>query len=126
MSSSYSFLSKPLLSGVVFGVAVLGTAFAASTISSITSGSISSGDTMAAGWYQQVNDRVVPSGAVMSFNLATCPTGWSEYTQAAGRTVIGAGSGANTTSNVGDIGGDKNTPTITGSVSVKGLSVQTS
>lgn len=35
----------------------------------------------------------VPSGAVMAFNLASCPTGWSIFTQAAGRTVIGVGQG---------------------------------
>ncbi|MDP2619170.1 MAG: hypothetical protein Q8P46_03175 [Hyphomicrobiales bacterium] len=30
-----------------------------------------------------------PSGAVMAFNLTSCPTGWSEYTPAKGRFVRG-------------------------------------
>jgi len=32
---------------------------------------------------------IVPSWAVMSFNLASCPTGWYEYTQAYGRVIRG-------------------------------------
>jgi hypothetical protein len=32
---------------------------------------------------------VVPSGAVMNFNTATCPTGWTEFTQARGRYIVG-------------------------------------
>jgi len=35
----------------------------------------------------------VPSGAVMAFNAVNCPPGWSEFTQARGRTVIGSGTG---------------------------------
>jgi hypothetical protein len=31
----------------------------------------------------------VPSGAVMAFNLASCPAGWSEYTLARGRFIRG-------------------------------------
>lgn len=31
----------------------------------------------------------IPSGAVMAFNLATCPSGWTEYTPARGRFVRG-------------------------------------
>lgn len=31
------------------------------------------------------SDNGVPSGAVMAFDLASCPTGWSEYTAARGR-----------------------------------------
>jgi hypothetical protein len=31
----------------------------------------------------------VPSGAVMFFNATTCPSGWSEYTKARGRTMVG-------------------------------------
>lgn len=34
-------------------------------------------------------DNIVPSWAVMSFDLETCPDGWSEYTQAYGRVVRG-------------------------------------
>jgi hypothetical protein len=31
----------------------------------------------------------VPSGAVMAFNLSSCPSGWSEYTPARGRFLRG-------------------------------------
>lgn len=36
----------------------------------------------------------IPTGAVMAFNLATCPTGWSEYTPARGRFIRGIDNGA--------------------------------
>ena len=32
-------------------------------------------------------------GMVLAFNLASCPTGWSEYASARGRAIIGAGQG---------------------------------
>ncbi len=35
----------------------------------------------------------IPTGAVMFFNLASCPTGWTELTAARGRTVVGLPSG---------------------------------
>lgn len=34
----------------------------------------------------------VPTGAVMAFNLASCPTGWIDYVGARGRMVVGAAS----------------------------------
>jgi len=37
---------------------------------------------------------VVPAHAVMPFNLAACPTGWTEYTAARGRFVRGIDNGA--------------------------------
>ncbi len=40
----------------------------------------------------------VPSGAVMFFNLGACPSGWTEYTAARGRVVVGTPlSGTNAT-----------------------------
>jgi len=36
---------------------------------------------------------VIPPGAVMAFNLASCPTGWSELTSARGRYIVGLPSG---------------------------------
>ena len=35
----------------------------------------------------------VPQGAVMTFNLASCPSGWSEVTDAQGRALVGLPSG---------------------------------
>jgi len=37
-------------------------------------------------------DNIMPSGAVMAFDLAACPKGWTPFGDAAGRTVIGTGS----------------------------------
>lgn len=31
----------------------------------------------------------IPTGTVVAFNLSSCPTGWSEYTAARARTIIG-------------------------------------
>ena len=45
----------------------------------------------------------VPSGAVVFFNLGTCPPGWTEHTAARGRTVIGLPAG-------GTLGGASGTP----------------
>lgn len=39
-------------------------------------------------------DATVPSGAVMTFDLTTCPSGWSEYQAARGRFVRGIDNGA--------------------------------
>ncbi len=63
--------------------------------------------------YQKWNELVasiqsgIPSGAVMAFNLSTCPTGWSAYNDAIWRTIIwvwnGAGSNTTLTQNVWSI-----------------------
>lgn len=39
------------------------------------------------------NQVGMPSGAVMAFDLAACPSGWSELVAARGRTIVGAGLG---------------------------------
>ncbi|MDD2690053.1 MAG: hypothetical protein PHT41_07900 [Candidatus Omnitrophica bacterium] len=49
------------------------------------------------GW-QQLG---IPSGAVMSFNLRSCPAGWSELTSARGRYIVGAQGGASVGATVG-------------------------
>jgi len=51
----------------------------------------------------------MPSGAVLPFNLASCPNGWQPFTQAAGRTIIGVGNGSGLTErNLSDTGGEEN------------------
>lgn len=47
------------------------------------------------GWEQVkvVPTVVVPSGAVVAFDLDACPNGWAVFAPAAGRTVIGVGKG---------------------------------
>lgn len=37
-------------------------------------------------------DNGVPSGAVLAFALSSCPTGWSQYAAANGRSIVGTGS----------------------------------
>lgn len=59
----------------------------------------------------------LPSGAVMAFLLANCPTGWSPLVNAVGRVIVGAGtypanadvpdaSNATTTYGLGQLGGE--------------------
>lgn len=48
-------------------------------------------------------DATAPAGAVMFFNLAACPSGWSEMTDARGRYVVGLPPG-------GMLGGGAGTP----------------
>lgn len=43
----------------------------------------------------------IPPRAVMSFDLANCPSGWSEYTNANGRAVVGLQPGGTLGSTVG-------------------------
>jgi hypothetical protein len=43
----------------------------------------------------------VPAGAVMFFNLESCPSGWSELSAAQGRTIVGLPSGGTLTGTVG-------------------------
>jgi microcystin-dependent protein len=38
----------------------------------------------------ELQQQIVPSGAVMPFNLSSCPAGWSPLADAAGRVIVGA------------------------------------
>ena len=58
----------------------------------------------------------VPAGAVMAFNLGSCPSGWTDYSAAAGRNIVGYGSGTGLTprTTIGQTGGEeKHTMTTT-------------
>jgi hypothetical protein len=48
----------------------------------------------------------VPQGAVMTFNLTSCPAGWTEMTAAQGRAIVGMPSGGTLSGHVGDPMGD--------------------
>lgn len=51
---------------------------------------------------------LVPSGAVMAFDLAACPAGWTAFLPAAGRNVVGVGAGAGLTPRtLGQTGGEE-------------------
>jgi hypothetical protein len=43
----------------------------------------------------------VPQGAVMTFNLASCPSGWTEVTDAQGRAIVGLPAGGTLAGTVG-------------------------
>lgn len=65
-------------------------------------------------------ESIVPRGAVMAFDLESCPSGWEPFSRAAGRTVIGVGKGQRdqndkplTQRSLGDTGGaEQHTLTI--------------
>jgi len=44
---------------------------------------------------------VVPQGALMFFNLSSCPAGWAEYTAASGRYLVAMPNGGNLGASVG-------------------------
>jgi len=50
----------------------------------------------------------IPAGAVMAFNLVSCPVGWSEYAVAQGKTVVGLDSGDTSFDTLEETGGEKN------------------
>jgi hypothetical protein len=52
-------------------------------------------------------DAVAPSGAVMFFDLAACPAGWTAYEPARGRYVVGLNAGGAQAATVGTPLGDK-------------------
>jgi hypothetical protein len=51
--------------------------------------------------YSWFSVRPVPSGAVMYFNLQTCPVGWSELAAGRGRYIVGLQPGGTLASTVG-------------------------
>jgi hypothetical protein len=63
---------------------------------------------------KHASQLAVPSGAVMFFNRATCPSGWSEYTPARGRTVVGLQPGGTLAGLKGSAFTNLETPTATG------------
>jgi hypothetical protein len=57
-------------------------------------------------------DAVAPGGAVMYFDLAACPAGWSEFTSGRGRYLVGLSSGGTAGATVGNALSDQeNRPT---------------
>ena len=57
----------------------------------------------------QVNSNtvnVVPSGAVMAFDLNSCPSGWSALSAASGRFIVGTGALGSDNYGLGAVGGE--------------------
>ena len=72
-----------------------------------------------AGWTcTTVSGGGVPSGAVLPFNLANCPAGWTELTAARGRVIVGVPASGTLAATVGtaltDAQDKSVTPTFTG------------
>ncbi|MFH1522089.1 MAG: hypothetical protein ABIF18_03965, partial [archaeon] len=58
-------------------------------------------------------DAITPPGAVVAFDLASCPDGWTEFTSAEGKVIVGLDSGDASFDTRGEIGGEKtNTLTV--------------
>lgn len=56
----------------------------------------STDDTLTAEKWNLMVQHTVPPNTVIAYNGATCPDGWSEFTQAQGRVIVWAGSGTDT------------------------------
>jgi hypothetical protein len=54
---------------------------------------VQGGDINTSGKVKEGGNNLIPSGAVMFFNLPSCPSGWSELTTARGRYLVGKPSG---------------------------------
>jgi len=54
----------------------------------------------------------VPAGAIMAFNLSSCPSGWTEFTNARGRVVVGKNPSDPSFDSLQETGGEK-THTLT-------------
>jgi hypothetical protein len=92
--STIKIVVSTLLSTIVVSTLVY-----AATISGVMTQTIIPNDTIGAGWFQQMNDRMEqvcpggvcpgsgssPSGAITAFNLASCPIGWSAADGGGGR-----------------------------------------
>jgi hypothetical protein len=54
---------------------------------------VQGGDINTSGKLKESGNSLIPTGAVMFFNLAACPSGWTEYTALRGRIPVGLPSG---------------------------------
>jgi len=68
-------IKKSFIWGLVFAITAFWVVYAAN-ITSVQSQTINSWDIMGKGWFQDVNDSIVPSWAVMAFYKSSCPNGW--------------------------------------------------
>ena len=63
--------------GICLTVGAVSAAYAA-----YSSLGVAGGDGLSSAKWNELVQYVVPPGAVMAFNLASCPSGWNEYTPA--------------------------------------------
>lgn len=74
-------ISKNLVIGSLLSLCFIFGAYAWSWLTATT------GDTLTADKWNEMVAKLVPSWIVSSFNLSSCPEGWSEYTPAYGRFI---------------------------------------
>ena len=103
----YLHLSKPLLSGAIFvasvGLIGAGALAASSSLYNLKAENPTNQNKLTASNWDALVSEVenlknqlanqapdVPSGAVMAFNLSSCPDGWSPFTEANGRFIMGS------------------------------------
>ncbi|MDR3558427.1 MAG: hypothetical protein P4L61_02750 [Candidatus Pacebacteria bacterium] len=100
--------SEPQIKSGILGVIglVTGTLNVAAGAST-TAGTVLTNDGAGNASWASGGSGSIPSGAIMAFALSACPTGWSAYSAAVGRAVIGSGSATASTSAqaLGSIGG---------------------
>lgn len=58
--------------------------------------------------WQAIGGTTIPSGAVMAFDLASCPSGWTTFAGAAGRVIVGVGNNGETNYALNNSGGAEN------------------
>lgn len=73
----------------------------------VTSGSLRGGTGLCIGSTCRTSLSPVPSGMILYFNLASCPTGWSEFVGTRGRYIVGLPSGGTLSGTAGTALSDK-------------------
>lgn len=103
----YQHLSKPLLSGAIFvasvGLIGAGALAASSSLYNLKAENPTNQNRLtASNWdalvseVENLKDQLsnqssdIPAGAVMAFNLSSCPDGWSPFTEANDRFIMGS------------------------------------
>jgi hypothetical protein len=114
--------ATPTNGGVVYGTGIAYGASAAGTSGQL----LQSNGAAAPSWATVTVPVAVPSGAILYFNAASCPTGWTEFTDGRGLYVVGRVSGGTLDTAVGTALSNQENRTHTHSVpglSVPGLSI---
>ena len=76
-----------ILKNIIFSMIIILSVFNAYSLYTWSIPDVTTWNTIYATDINRIRDYTVPQWAVMAFNLASCPTGWSEYTPAYGRFI---------------------------------------
>ncbi len=77
------------VSSVVVALLIAGVTYAASVINT--------DDEITQNEWNELVGRLIPTGAIMPFNLSSCPSGWTRYAAADNKFLMGASGGIGTT-----------------------------